>query len=298
VTDAAAAAGETPDDQSVVDAFVRLLDLRMLDVDRFEGMSPPAGPQRVFGGQVAGQALVAAGRTVDPTRRVHSLHAYFVRPGDPSQPIIYSVDRIRDGRSFSVRRSVAFQYEKPIFFMSASFQRAEQGLEHQMPMPDVPPPDALPSMEERLAAYPARAKALGLRGKRPFDVRYVSDPPWASSDPVPIHEQRAWIRITGVLPDDPLLHACALTFCSDITLLEATVGRHGEAWGPGGMVGASLDHALWLHRPFRADEWFLYDCMSPSATGARGLATGNMFTMDGRHIATAVQEGLLRRVGG
>ncbi|HEY7222666.1 MAG TPA: acyl-CoA thioesterase II [Micromonosporaceae bacterium] len=276
-----------------------MLDLRVLDVDRFEGMSPPAGPQRVFGGQVAGQALVAAGRTVDPSRRVHSLHAYFVRPGDPSQPIVYAVDRIRDGRSFSVRRSIAYQYDKPIFFMSASFQRAEQGLEHQMPMPaDIAAPESLPSMAQRLAANPARATVMGRARKWPFDVRYVSEPLWASSDPVPIQNQRAWIRIAGRLPDDPLLHACALTFCSDLTLLEATVGRHGEAWGPGGMVGASLDHALWLHRPFRADEWFLYDCTSPSASGARGLAMGHMFTVDGRHIATAVQEGLLRRVGG
>jgi acyl-CoA thioesterase-2 len=284
--------------QRVVDAFVRLLDLRVLDVDRFEGMSPPAGPQRVFGGQVAGQALVAAGRTVDPVRRVHSLHAYFVRPGDPSQPIVYTVDRIRDGRSFSVRRSIAYQYDKPIFFMSASFQRAETGLEHQTPMPaDVPLPDTLASMEDRLAANPARAALIG-RGKRPFDVRYVGDPPWAGGEKIPVFHQRAWIRITGRLPDDPLLHACALTFCSDLTLLETTVGRHGQVWGPGGMVGASLDHAIWLHRPFRADEWFLYDCSSPSASGARGLATGQMFTVDGQHIATVVQEGLLRRVGG
>jgi len=282
-----------------VDAFVRLLDLRVVDVDRFEGISPPAGPQRVFGGQVAGQALVAAGRTVDPARRVHSLHAYFVRPGDPSQPIIYAVDRIRDGRSFSVRRCVGYQNEKPIFLMSASFQRAEQGLEHQTPAPlDVPPPDGLPTLEERLANNPARSAYVG-SGKRPFDVRYVKEPPWIGSpDRAPSSEQRAWIRIMGRLPDDPLLHACALTFCSDLTLLESTMGPHGEAFGPGGIIGASLDHALWFHRPFRADEWFLYDCHSPSASGARGLATGQMFTLDGQHIATAVQEGLLRRVGG
>jgi acyl-CoA thioesterase-2 len=291
--------GAGAESQEILDAFVRLLDLRVVDVDRFEGISPPAGPQRVFGGQVAGQALVAAGRTVDPARRVHSLHAYFVRPGDPSQPIVYSVERIRDGRSFSVRRCAGYQYDKPIFLMSASFQRAEDGLEHQTPMPpDIPLPETLPSMKERLEANPLRARLMGGYRTYPFDVRYVTDPPWAGGDRTPTHHQRAWIRIVGQLPDDPLLHACALTYCSDLTLLEATVGRHGEAWGPGGMVGASLDHALWLHRPFRADEWFLYDCSSPSASGARGLATGRMFTMDGRHIATAVQEGLLRRVGG
>jgi acyl-CoA thioesterase-2 len=138
---------------------------------------------------------------------------------------------------------------------------------------------------------------MGSASLYPYEIRYVEDPPWARTGEAN-PQQRAWIRIAGTLPDDPLLHACALTYCSDLTLLEATVGRHGEAWGPGGMVGASLDHALWLHRPFRADEWFLYDCSSPSASGARGLATGQMFTVDGRHIATAVQEGLLRRVGG
>lgn len=285
--------------QEVVDRFVRLLDLRVIDVDRFEGVSPAAGPQRVFGGQVAGQALVAAGRTVDPARRVHSLQAYFVRPGDPTLPIIYAVDRIRDGRSFSVRRSVAYQYDKPIFFMSASFQRPEDGLDHQTAAPlDVPPPENLPTLEERLAANPVRAALMG-GGRRPFDVRYVADPPWVATGPHrPADHQRAWIRIMGRLPDDPLLHACALTFCSDLILLESVVGVHGEAFGPGRMIGASLDHALWFHRPYRADEWFLYDCSSPSASGARGLATGQMFTMDGRHIATAVQEGLLRRVGG
>lgn len=289
-----------PDEaQDVVDRFVRLLDLRVVDVDRFEGVSPPAGPQRVFGGQVAGQALVAAGRTVDPARRVHSLHAYFVRPGDPSVPITYAVDRVRDGRSFSVRRCVAYQYDKAIFYMSASFHRAEDGLDHQTEAPlDVPPPDGLRTLDDRLAANPMRVAFLG-GWQRPFDVRYVEEPPWVGEGPISASRHiRAWIRIKGRLPDDPLLHACALTYCSDLVLLESVVGVHGVGFGPGGMIGASLDHALWFHRPFRADEWFLYDCSSPSASGARGLATGQMFTMDGRHIATAVQEGLLRRIGG
>jgi acyl-CoA thioesterase-2 len=284
--------------QAVVDQFVHLLDLRVTDVDRFEGVSPAAGPQRVFGGQVAGQALVAAGRTVDPARRVHSLHAYFVRPGDSSVPITYVVDRVRDGRSFSVRRCVAYQYGKAIFSMSASFQRAEDGLDHQTDAPlDVPPPDGLRPLEDRLVDHPVRAALLG-GGQRPFDVRYVEDPPWVGGQGPTSTHIRAWIRIRGTLPDDPLLHACALTYCSDLILLESVVGVHGEVFGPGGMIGASLDHALWFHRPFRADEWFLYDCTSPSASGARGLATGQMFTMDGRHIATVVQEGLLRRIGG
>jgi acyl-CoA thioesterase-2 len=284
--------------QRAVDDLLELLDLRQLTDMTFRGTSPAVGLQRVFGGQVAGQALVAAGRTVDPARTVHSLHGYFVRPGDPTEPIIYAVENIRDGRSFSVRRSVARQHDQPIFFMAASFQRAEQGLDHQGEVPaDVPGPDELPTMAQRLAEYPERA-GIWAQIPRPIDVRYVGEPGWVRpgarpSDP----RQRVWMRFDGRLPDDPLLHACALTYASDLTLLDSVLSTHGAVWGPGGFVGASLDHALWLHRPFRADEWFLYDCWSPSASGARGLATGRMFTEDGRHVASAVQEGLLRAVG-
>jgi acyl-CoA thioesterase-2 len=251
----------------------------------------------VFGGQVAAQALVAAGRTVDPERRVHSLHGYFVRPGDPTEPIVYEVENIRDGHSFSVRRSVALQRDKPIFFMSASFHRDEEGLDHQGTAPlSVPRPDEVPTMDDRLARYPDRLGIWQLI-PRPIDVRYVGEPGWVRpGDRPPDPHQRVWMRFDGKLPDDPLLHACALTYASDLTLLDAVLSMHGEVWGPGGFVGASLDHALWLHRPFRADEWFLYDCWSPSASGGRGLATGRMFTVDGRHIASAVQEGLLRPV--
>jgi acyl-CoA thioesterase-2 len=264
--------------QAAVDALVRLLDLEALGDDRFVGISPPVGPQRVFGGQVAGQALVAAGRTVEPDRQVHSLHGYFVRPGDgdPNVPITYTVENVRDGRSFSVRRSVAEQHGKVIFFMSASFHRPE----------------------ERLAKYPERA-GIWTTVPRPIDVRYVGEPGWVRPGDRPAEaRQRVWMRLDGKLPDDPVLHTCVLTFASDLTLLDSVLSAHGAVWGPGGFVGASLDHAMWFHRPLRADEWFLYDCVSPSASGARGLATGRMFTPDGRHIATAVQEGLLRRVGG
>jgi acyl-CoA thioesterase II len=282
-----------------VDALVTLLDLEQIDEMIFRGVSPAVGPIRVFGGQVAAQALVAAGRTVDPSRTVHSLHGYFVRPGDPSEPITYTVENIRDGRSFSVRRSVAAQHGETIFFMSASFHRAEPGLDHHDPMPaGVPSPDETPTMRERLAQYPDRLAAWS-RLPRPIDVRYVTEPGWVpAGDRRAETRQQVWMRIDGTLPEDPLVHACALTFCSDLSLLDAVLARHGKVWGEGGMVGASLDHALWFHRHFRADEWFLYDCGSPSASGARGLATGRMFTEDGRLIATAVQEGLLRRVGG
>jgi acyl-CoA thioesterase-2 len=291
--------------QPAVDALVRLLDLETLGDDRFKGISPPVGPQRIFGGQVAGQALVAAGRTVDDSRQVHSLHGYFVRPGDPEEPIVYEVENIRDGRSFSVRRSVAKQHGNVIFFMSASFHRHEDGLDHQIDAPllttdggDVPPPDETPTMEQWLEPYPDRLRSWS-HIPHPIDVRYVGEPGWVPAGDRPKQPfQRAWMRIDGKLPDDPLLHACALTFASDMTLLDAVLSFHGEVWGPGGFVGASLDHALWFHRPFRADEWFLYDCASPSASGARGLAIGRMFAPDGRLIASAVQEGLVRRIGG
>jgi acyl-CoA thioesterase-2 len=285
--------------QQAVDQLLEVLDLTQLDETVFRGTSPKVGPQRVFGGQVAGQALVAAGRTVDPSRHMHSLHGYFVRPGDPVEPIEYRVEKIRDGRSFSVRRSVALQNDRTIFFMSASFHRQEEGLDHHAPAPpDVPRPDEVPTMSERLARYPERLGIWSLI-PRPIDVRYVGEPGWVAPGDRPADPyQRVWMRLDGKLPDDPLIHACALTYASDLTLLDSVLSVHGEVWGPGGVVGASLDHALWFHRPFRADEWFLYDCCSPSASGARGLATGRMFTEDGRHIGTAVQEGLLRRVGG
>jgi acyl-CoA thioesterase-2 len=284
--------------QIVVDALLALLDLRRIADDRFVGVSPPVGPQRIFGGQVAAQALVAAGRSVDADRTVHSLHGYFVRAGDPTEPIEFRVENIRDGRSFSVRRCVAYQHDKAIFTMSSSFHRAESGLEHQTMPPDVPTPDETPTMVQLLSPYPERVRAW-LATPRPLDIRYVTEPGWLRpGDRAANEHHRAWMRIDGKLPDDPLMHACALAFASDITLLDAILSVHGEVWGKGGMVGASLDHALWFHRPFRADEWFLYDCWSPSASAARGLASGHMFTAGGRHIATAVQEGLLRRVGG
>jgi acyl-CoA thioesterase-2 len=294
----AAAGGAPVLGQAAVDQLLEVLDLEQVDPATFTGMSPQVGAQRVFGGQVAGQALVAAGRTVDPARYVHSLHGYFVRPGDPSVPIEYQVENVRDGRSFSVRRSVAVQHGKPIFFMSASFQVLEEGLDHHSPAPpDVPGPDELPTMAERMAKYPERLATLAA-APRSVDVRYVGEPGWVRPGDRPAAEQqRVWMRIDGQLPDDPLIHACALAYASDLTLLDSVLSVHGEVWGPGGVIGASLDHALWFHRPFRADEWFLYDCSSPSASGSRGLATGRMFTRDGRHIASAVQEGLLRRVG-
>jgi acyl-CoA thioesterase II len=280
--------------QRVLDGLVRLLDLERVEQDIFRGVSPAARLLRVFGGQVAGQALVAAGRTVPADRPVHSLHAYFLRPGDPSVPIVYLVDRIRDGRSFTTRRVVAIQHGLPIFHLSASFHRAEPGVDHASPMPEVPAPQTLPTQFERFAGY---EEVLGpwARMPRPIDLRYVDDPPWMQREKGPRPPlARVWMKADGRLPDDPLLHVCALAFASDMTLLDSVLVHHGLAWGREGVSGASLDHAMWFHRPFRADEWLLYESTSPSASGARGLATGRFWTADGRHIATVVQEGLLR----
>ncbi|GAB3501703.1 acyl-CoA thioesterase II [Amycolatopsis cihanbeyliensis] len=279
--------------QPVLDRLIGLLDLEKIEENIFRGVSPAHSPVRVFGGQVAGQALVAAGRTVPEERKVHSLHAYFIRGGDPSVPIVYEVDRIRDGRSFTTRRVVAIQHGKAIFSLSASFQREEPGVEHAEAMPEVPGPESLPTLAERAAGY---ADRLGIHAQpRPIDLRYVNDPPWVTRESGEREARnRVWMRADGRLPDQQLLHVCVLTYASDMTLLDSVLARHGVYWDLDRVLGASLDHALWFHRPFRADEWFLYDCASPSASGARGLATGRFFTADGTLIATVVQEGLLR----
>jgi acyl-CoA thioesterase-2 len=278
--------------QPVLDRLVALLDLEKIEENIFRGVSPAHSPVRVFGGQVAGQALVAAGRTVPEERRVHSLHAYFIRGGDPSVPIVYEVDRIRDGRSFTTRRVVAVQHGKAIFSLSASFQKDEPGIEHAETMPaGVPAPETLPTLMERAEGY-----AIGAHSRpRPIDLRYVNEPPWVTRETgEPPARNQVWMRADGKLPDDRLLHVCVLTYASDMTLLDSVLARHGVYWDTDKVLGASLDHALWFHRPFRADEWFLYDSASPTASGARGLATGRFFGADGTLIATVVQEGLLR----
>ncbi|HEV7908921.1 MAG TPA: acyl-CoA thioesterase II [Pseudonocardiaceae bacterium] len=282
-----------PHGQPVLDRLVSLLDLERIEENIFRGVSPAESPVRVFGGQVAGQALVAAGRTVPSDRRVHSLHSYFIRGGDPRVPIVYEVDRTRDGRSFTTRRVTAVQHGKAIFTLSASFQVDEPGLDHAEPMPDVPDPELLPTYAESVKGY---VDKIGMaQMPRPIDVRYVTEPPWVTREEGP-HEPRnqVWMRADGSLPDDDLLHVCVLAYASDMTLLDAVLSKHGVYWGTDKVLGASLDHAMWFHRRFRADEWFLYDCVSPSASGARGLATGRFFSRDGQLVATVVQEGLLR----
>jgi acyl-CoA thioesterase II len=280
--------------QDAVDALVKLLDLEPIEVNIFRGLSPDEERQRVFGGQVAGQALVAAARTVEPGRAVHSLHAYFLRPGDPQVPILYEVDRIRDGRSFTTRRVVAIQHGKAIFNLQSSFQVHEDGLEHEAAMPDVARPEDLPDFTTRMAPYAASMGDWYLR-PRPIDTRHVDWNPPDRKEPLPPY-QRVWLRADGRLPDDPVLHACVLTYASDMTLLDTTLLPHGGSWDDEGLFMASLDHAMWFHRPFRADGWLLYDQDTPSASEGRGLGRGEIFTAEGHLAVTVVQEGLIRVV--
>ena len=273
----------------------KILDLEQLEVNLFRGVSPQDGWQRVFGGQVIGQALVAATRTVED-RQVHSMHGYFLRPGDPQVPIIYNVDRIRDGASFTTRRVVAIQHGAAIFSMSASFHVAEPGFDHQAEMPDVPGPEDLPNEAE------LRAKLMHLlpdsirqywEGPRPIELRpvdlnrYLERRP---GDPV----QHVWMRASGTLPADLSLHQCVLAYASDFTLLDTALVPHGRVLFDPKLMLASLDHALWYHLPFKADDWLLYAQDSPRAAGARGFCRGSVFTRDGRLVASVVQEGLIR----
>jgi acyl-CoA thioesterase-2 len=283
---------------SALDELITLLELEPLEVNLFRGLSPDEDRQRVFGGQVAGQALIAAGRTVDPARRVHSLHAYFLRPGDPRVPIIYEVDRIRDGRSFTTRRVVAIQHGAAIFNLQTSFQIVEDGPEHQYPMPDVPPPEELPTFLERIEPYKDRFSPemwSWMERERPIETRSCEPPRWIDQTPRDAR-QHVWIRANGTLPDDPLLHACVVAYASDLTLLDTAVAPHQISYTDDTFQIASLDHAMWFHRPFRADEWLLYDQLSPSAQGARGLAEGFIYSRDGRLCVTVIQEGLIRPV--
>ncbi|UQX87146.1 acyl-CoA thioesterase II [Jatrophihabitans telluris] len=287
--------GAPPAGQAVVDGLVNLLDLEAIEENIFRGVSPQVSFQRVFGGQVAGQALVAAGRTVEAGRAVHSLHSYFIRPGDPAVPIIYTVERVRDGHSFSVRRVVAVQHGQPIFTLSASFQLPQGGIDHSAPMPDVPRPESLPTLTERFIGFDDLWSVVG-HIPQPFDIRYVDDPPWVqrAQGPRENSPHRIWLRTNGVLPADPLVHVCAVTFASDMNLLDSVLIHHGLAARLDPISMASLDHAMWFHRGFRADEWLLYISESPSAAGGRGLATGRFFTQDGRHVVSVAQEGMIR----
>jgi acyl-CoA thioesterase II len=281
-----------------LDAVVELLDLEQIEVNIFRGRSPEnERRQRVFGGQVAGQALVAAGRTVPPDRGVHSLHAYFIRPGDPAVPLVYLVEPVRDGRSFTTRRVTVVQHGKTIFTLSASFQLPEDGgFEHFMPMPQVPRPEELEPTRVRLqrllgptAEDFSRDSPIEMRHVGPLSIEVERDPSLAADSNI------IWLRADGELPDDPLLHVCLMTYASDMTLLDTVLHAERVSWSDRSIVAASLDHAMWFHRPFRADEWLLYAQDSPSATSGRGLARGEVYSAAGQLVVSVVQEGLLRR---
>ena len=280
---------------SAVQDLLAILDLEVLEQNLFRGRSPQVGWQRVFGGQVIGQALVAASRTVEG-RSPHSLHGYFLLPGDPKVPIIYDVERIRDGRSFTTRRVKAIQHGQPIFTLSASFHIDVPGLSHQIAMPDVPKPDQLPSesdiRERVMPLMPDPVRAYFER-ERPIELRPVEFKRYMTRDGLDPYFN-VWIRATGTLPEDPAIHQAVLAYASDMTLLDSTLVAHGRTVFEREIQAASLDHALWFHRPFRADEWLLYAQDSPFAGGARGFARGSIFTSDGVLVASVAQEGLIR----
>lgn len=264
--------------------LVALLQLEPLDDGLLRGVAPETELQRVFGGQVLAQALMAGGGSVAADRAPHSLHGYFLRPGDPAVPIEYVVEPTRDGGSFSTRRVIARQHDRPIFHMTASFQAPETGFEHQDPMPEVPAPETLPHLRDRPGAGPA----LRHGEWDALDVRYDED---ARRDDDAL---RVWLRTAGTMPDDPLLHAAVLAYASDLTLLAAAAVPHDVSFGDPDVIAASLDHAMWFHHAVRVDEWLLHDQESPVASGGRGLGRGRIFARDGRLVATTVQEGLIR----
>jgi len=280
---------------SAIAALLDLLDLEPLELNLFRGRSPQVGWQRVFGGQVIGQALVAACRTVEG-RPPHSMHAYFLLPGDPKVPIIYDVDRIRDGRSFTTRRVVAIQHGQAIFSMSVSFHVDEPSLTHQAPMPQVPPPEQLPSENQArewvLANMPEPIRRY-YELERPIEMRPVEYTRYLGQkfENARFH---VWIRTTGPLPDDPAIHQCVLAYASDWTLLDTALVPHGRSLFEREFMAASLDHALWFHRKFRADDWLLYAQDSPNLAGARGFSRGLIFARDGTLVASVAQEGLVR----
>jgi acyl-CoA thioesterase-2 len=269
----------------------KILDLEQLEVNLFRGFSPQTGQKRVFGGQVVGQALVAATRTVED-RKVHSLHCYFLLGGDPSIPIIFDVERIRDGGSFTTRRVVAIQHGRPIFSMSVSFHKDEGGFSHQMPMPETPAPETLPSEDELKPHLPEHMQRFWMFN-RPVELRPVDFDVYVKTGRAG-PRQKIWMRTRETLPDDKMLHQCALAYSSDFTLLNAAVLQQGRVPYDPDLMMASLDHAIWFHRDFRADEWLLYMQDSPSAEGARAFCRGSIFSADGKLVASVAQEGLVR----
>ena len=286
---------------SALDDLLRLLDLEPLEVNLFRGQSRDLGGKAVFGGQVIGQALVAASRTVEG-RLPHSLHAYFLRPGDMARPIVYEVDRVRDGKSFTARRVQAIQGGEVLLSMICSFQVPEPGFEHQAPMPEVPAPESLRPQRELVKEWLAAVPQVPPRIREAFERRTaVEFRPVEPRNPlVPMVDpprQSFWVRSNGPLPDAPLLHACVLAYASDFSLLSTALRPHGVSWLTPGLAVASIDHALWFHRPFRVDDWLLYAMDSPTAQSGRGLSRGQFFDRAGRLVVSVAQESLMRRLG-
>jgi len=282
-----------PDDP--VAELLSLLDLERIEVNLFRGQSPDDGMKRVYGGQVIAQALVAAYRTVE-NRVCHSLHAYFIRPGDPSVPILYEVDRARDGKSFTTRRVVAIQHGEQILNLAASFQVAEKGFTHQSPMPKVKMPDELKSEDElRQLAKDHIPKEFQKQFARPRPIELKPVDPRQMISPTPTEpKKQMWLRARGRVPDDPALQQCLLAYASDMGILDTATKPHGVNWFTGGVQMASLDHAMWFHEPFNISDWLLYTMDSPSASGARGFNRGEIFTEGGKLVASVTQEGLMR----
>jgi acyl-CoA thioesterase II len=283
--------------KQLLDDLIKVMTLERLELDLFRGESRDIGSPQVFGGQVLGQALMAATATVE-NRAVHSLHAYFLRRGDFNSPIVYEVDRARDGNHFSTRRVVAIQHGAQIFNMSASFQSQEEGLMHQFDMPEVPPPEDLHELawyyKDLLATLPSRVRRI-LEQKRPFEFRPTQPPNFLKSEKVS-PQRSIWLRAVAPLPDDEAMHRCLLAYVSDFHLLDTALMPHGMAVTRPNLVMASIDHAMWFHRSVRVDDWLLYTTDSPSASGARGFARGSIFSRDGRLVANTSQEGLMRLV--
>ena len=281
---------------TVMDELLRILDLEQLEHNLYRGRSPQVEWQRVFGGQTIAQALIAAQRTVEPDRHVHSLHGYFMRPGDIKVPIVYEVDRIRDGRSITTRRVLAVQHGQAIFSLEASFQLDEKGLEHQFALPDgVPPPEGLKTQRQLLenALHVPEAVRRFWARERPLELRPVNLEHYESRDKLP-PRQNVWIRLAGPVPDDRALQSALLAYLSDMTLLDTSTFAHGRGLFDPDIQAASLDHSMWFHRPHPLDDWLLYTQDSPSSSGSRGFSRGTLYARDGTLIASVAQEGLVR----
>ncbi|TSD47705.1 acyl-CoA thioesterase II [Rhodococcus sp. KBS0724] len=277
-----------------LDALLGLLDLEPIGDDAFRGHHPAQVSSRTFGGQLVSQALMAAGRTVDGDRPIHAINGHFIRGGDVKAPIDYRVERHRDGRAFANRQVTAYQGDNELFVMLAAFQDSGTGLEHAVEIPDVPLPESLPPLGDRLSGYEATLPHF-VGALKPIDMRYANDPAWIlKGTGEKLTHNRVWMRPDGALPDDPLIHAAVLAYSSDTTVLDSILTTHGLSWGHDRIVAATVNHSIWFHRPFRFDDWVLYATESPVAAGSRGLATGRYFSIEGMLMATVVQEGVIR----